>query len=192
MKIIPASFLMTIPLLLAPSAFAQHQTLVVDPAASGIAFTLGDVLHSLHGTFHLQSGTVDFESGAPKISGIVVVAAGSGESGNESRDQKMHKDVLDVSRFANVTFAPKSYQGTIAPAGDSTIQVTGAFTLHGTQHELTVPMQIHIEGTNCTAKTHFTIPYVKWGLKDPSNFLLHVGKEVEIDLTLIGRLSSAT
>ena len=145
MKIIPASFLMTIPLLLAPSAFAQHQTLVVDPAASGIAFTLGDVLHSLHGTFHLQSGTVDFESGAPKISGIVAVPPGSGESGNESRDQKQHKDVLDVSRFANVTFAPKSYQGTIAPAGDSTIQVTGAFTLHGTQHELTVPMQIHIE-----------------------------------------------
>ncbi len=192
MKTIAASLLMTLPLLLAPSASAQHQTFNVDPASSGVAFTLGDVLHSLHGMFHIQSGSVDFDSGAPKISGSVVVAAGSGESGNESRDHKMHTDVLDTRHFADISFVPHSYQGAIAPSGDSIIQVTGTFTLHGTPHELTVPMQIHIDGTNCTAKTHFTVPYVKWGLKDPSNFLLRVGKEVEIDLTLVGRLSSAT
>jgi polyisoprenoid-binding protein YceI len=84
---------------------------------------------------------------------------------------------------------PKSYQGTIAASGDSSIQVTGAFTLHGTPHELTVPVQIHIEGTNLTAKTHFTVPYVQWGLKDPSMFMLKVAKEVGIDLTLVGHLS---
>jgi hypothetical protein len=51
-------------------------------------------------------------------------------------------------------------------------------------------MQIHIDGNNCTAKTHFTVPYVKWGLKDPSFFVLKVAKEVEIDLSLVGQLSS--
>ena len=65
-------------------------------------------------------------------------------------------------------FAPTNYQGTIAPTGDSTIQVSGIFTLHGASHSLTVPMQIHIEAANLTAKGEFTVPYVKWGLKDPS------------------------
>jgi hypothetical protein len=80
------------------------------------------------------------------------------------------------------------FPGGIIP-NHSTIQVTGTFTLHGKPHELTVPMQVHIDGMNCTAKTHFVVPYVKWGLKDPSNFLLKVAKEVEIDLTLGRSLS---
>jgi polyisoprenoid-binding protein YceI len=94
-----------------------------------------------------------------------------------------------VARFAEVIFVPKSYQGTIAASGDSNVQVTGVFTLHGTPHDLTIPMQIHIDGATLTAKTHFTVPYVRWGLKDPSIFILKVAKEVDIDLTLAGSLS---
>jgi polyisoprenoid-binding protein YceI len=178
-------------LLLASHALAQHQTLTVDPDASHVVFSLGDVLHSVQGTFHVRNGSVDFDRSAPSISGEIIVAAGSGESGNKSRDHKMSKDVLDAPHFSDVSFAPHSYQGTINATGDSQIQVTGTFTLHGTPHELTVPMQIHIDGANCTAKTHFTVPYVKWGLKDPSTFLLRVGKEVQIELTLLGHLSPA-
>jgi polyisoprenoid-binding protein YceI len=142
------------------------------------------------GTFHVQSGSVDFDRGAQTISGLVVVAAGSGDSGEPSRDKKMNSDVLDVAHFAVISFAPKSYQGTVAASGDSTIQVTGVFTLHGTPHDLTVPMQIHIDGTTLMAKTHFAVPYVQWGLKDPSIFILKVAKVVDIDLTLEGSLSS--
>jgi len=47
-------------------------------------------------------------------------------------------------------------------------------------------MQIHIDGNSLTAKTHFVVPYVQWGLKDPSVFLLKMAKEVDIDLTLAG------
>ena len=100
----------------------------------------------------------------------------------------MNGEVLDVSRFTEITFAPRSYQGAIAPSGDSNIQVSGIFTLHGASHDITAPMQIHIDGTNMTAKGQFTIPYVKWGLKDPSIFILKVAKEVNIDLTLNGSL----
>lgn len=69
------------------------------------------------------------------------------------------------------------------------IQVLGVFTLHGTPHDITVPMQIHIDGTNMTAKGQFTVPYVKWGLNDPSILIRKVAKEVGIDLNLVGRLS---
>ena len=179
-------------LLFAPSAFAQHQTFAVDPSASQVSWTLGGSGHHVNGTFHVQSGTIDFDRTAHTISGSVVVAAGSGDSGEASRDKKMKKDVLDVEHYSEITFAPQKFDGAIAPAGDSTIQVSGTFTLHGTPHDLTVPMQIHIEGEALTAKTHFIVPYVKWGLKDPSVFILKVAKEVDVDLTLSGKLAPAS
>ena len=65
------------------------------------------------------------------MSGSVVVLAGSGKTGNDSRDKKMNKDILKVDQYTTVSFAPKTYTGTIAPSGDSTIQVSGVFTLLG-------------------------------------------------------------
>jgi len=180
------SLLFSLPLLIASVAFGQHQTFTVTPDSSLVAFALAGTGHRVNGTFHVKSGTIDFDPGTKKISGSVVVAAGSGDSGEPSRDKKMNSDVLEVAHYSEVTFAPTSYQGTIAASGDSTIQVAGTFALHGTPHDLTVPMQIHIDGNSLTAKTHFVVPYVQWGLKDPSVFLLKMAKEVDIDLTLAG------
>lgn len=178
-------------LLFAASAFGQHQTFTVDPNASQVAWALGGNGHHVTGSFHVQSGTIDFDRSAHTISGSVVVAAGSGNSGEASRDKKMNKEVLDVEHYSEISFAPQKYEGTVAPAGDSTIQVSGTFTLHGTPHDLTVPMQIHIDAGTLTAKTHFVVPYVKWGLKDPSVFILKVAKQVDIDLTLTGKVAGA-
>jgi polyisoprenoid-binding protein YceI len=176
-------------LLVAPAAFAQHQNFAVDPSASQIAFALAGSGHHVNGTFRVQSGSIDFDRTAHTISGSVVVAAGSGNSGEPGRDKKMNNDVLDVAHYSEVTFVPQKLDGVIASTGDSTVQVSGTFTLHGTPHDLTVPMQIHIDGVGLTAKTHFVVPYVKWGLKDPSVFILKVAKEVEIDLTLTGKIT---
>jgi len=189
MKTITRSLIFALSLALAPLVFAQHQTFTVNPDASKVAFALGGNAHHVDGTFHVQSGSIDYDRSAQTISGSVIVAAGSGNSGDQGRDKKMNSDVLDVAHFADVSFVPKSYQGTIPASGDFTIQVTGVFTLHGTPHDLTAPMQIHIEGTALTAKTHFTVPYVQWGLKDPSIFMLKVAKVVDIDLTLTGSLT---
>ena len=178
--------------LIAMGAFAQHQTFTVDPNASQVGWQLGGNGHHVTGTFHVQSGAIDFDRTAHTISGSVVVAAGSGSSGEASRDKKMNNDVLDVAHYSEITFAPQKFDGAIAPTGDSTVQVSGTFTLHGTPHDLTVPMQIHIDAGTLTAKTHFVVPYVKWGLKDPSVFILKVAKEVDVDLTLTGKVTPAS
>ena len=192
MKNLARTLIFILPLSIASITFAQQRTFTADPSASSIAFALAGTGHEVHGTFHVQSGTIQFDRNAPKMSGSIVVSAASGESGDKGRDKKMHSDVLDVTHFADVTFAPQSYQGTIAPTGDSTIQVTGVFTLHGAPHDLTVPMQIHIEGSSLIAKGKFVVPYVEWGLKDPSVFILKVAKDVQIDLSLSGTLTPAT
>lgn len=186
-----AKSLFLLPLVILPAGFAQHQTFTANPDASKVAFSLSGTGHAFSGVFHLQSGAIDFDPTAATISGSVVVAAGSGDSGDKGRDKNMNTQVLDVAHFADITFVPKSYQGKIALSGDSTIQVTGIFTLHGTPHDLTVPLQVHVEGTSLTAKTHFVVPYVQWGLKDPSVFILKVAKEVGIDLTLVGAVSGS-
>lgn len=191
MKITAASIFLALPLLLSPLARAQQQTFTVNPDISQVAFALGGNTHHVDGTFRVQSGKIDFDPGAHTIAGFVVVAADSGNSGNQSRDKKMNTEVLNAARYAQITFVPRSFTGILAPAGDSAIQVSGIFTLHGTPHDLTIPMQIHIEATALTAKTHFTVPYVEWGLKDPSIFILKVAKSVDIDLTLAGSLSSS-
>jgi len=170
------------------AANAQHQTFNADPGASSIAFSLTGS-HSVKGVFHLSSAHIDFDRTAQTISGNVVVGAASGDSGEKSRDAKMNNDVLKTGEFAEISFVPKSFTGTLAASGDSTIQVFGVFTLHGTAHDLTLPMQVHIENGRLTTKGHFTVPYVQWGLKDPSIFILKVAKEVGIDLTLVGGLS---
>ncbi|WP_239461325.1 YceI family protein [Occallatibacter savannae] len=192
MKNIARTLIMAFPFLFGAGAFAQQQTFTVSPANSSVGFALTGTGHEVHGTFHVTSGTIQFDRSAPKMSGNVVVSAMSGESGDNGRDKTMHQKVLEAERFADVTFQPQNYTGSIAATGDSTIQVSGTFTLHGTPHDLTVPMQIHIDGQNLTAKGSFVVPYVKWGLKDPSVFILKVAKEVHIDLNLVGTVSPAS
>jgi hypothetical protein len=180
---------LTLAVILAPAALAQHQTFVVNPDASEVKITLKTTHELVNGTFHIQSGSIEFDPSAAKMSGSVVVLAGSGKTGNDSRDKKMNKDVLEVEQHATVSFEPKTYTGAIAPSGDSTIQVTGIFTLLSTPHEITVPMLVHLEGTTATVKAHFAVPYIQWGLKDPSFMFWKADKDVAIDLFLKGRLS---
>ncbi|HVC46794.1 MAG TPA: YceI family protein [Terracidiphilus sp.] len=175
--------------LLAPAALAQHQTFVVNPDASEVKITLKTTHELVNGTFHVQSGSIEFDRSTPKMLGSVVVLAGSGKTGNDSRDRKMNKDILKVKQYATVSFEPKTYTGVIALSGDSTIQVTGIFTLLGTPHEITVPILVHLEGTAATAKVHFAVPYVQWGLKNPSFLIWKADNNVAIDLFLAGRLS---
>src|SRR3984885_14077394 len=176
--------------LLAADAMAQPQTLVANPDSSEVKMTLKTTHEVVNGTFHIQSGSLEFDRSAAKMSGSVVVAAGSGNTGNGSRDKKMNKDVLKADQFATVSFVPKAYTGIIAASGDSNIQVTGVFTLLDKPHDLTIPMQIHIEGSKATAKGQFVVPYVQWGLKNPSFLIWKAENNVGIDLNLVGQISN--
>ena len=175
---------------LAPAVFAQHQTFAVNPDASEVKMKLKTTHEVVSGTFRIQSGSIEFDRSAPEMSGLVAVLAGSGKTGNDSRDKKMNKDILKVDQYTTVSFVPKTYTGTIAPSGDSTIQVSGVFTLLGTAHDLTIPMQIHMDGSKATARAHFVVPYVQWGLKNPSFMFWKAENDVAIDLTLVGQVSN--
>ena len=180
---------LTLAAILSPAAFCQHQLFVANPDACEVKMTLKTTHELVNGTFHIQSGTIEFDRSDSKMSGLIVVAAGSGKTGNNSRDKKMNNDILKTGQYATVSFEPKSYAGTIAPSGDSPIHVTGIFTLLGAAHEITVPVLVHLSGASTTAKARFVVPYVQWGLKNPSFLIWKAENDVAIDLNLVGAIS---
>jgi hypothetical protein len=55
--------------------------------------------------------------------------------------------------------------------------------------EISVPAQVEINADRWAATVHFTIPYQKWGMKNPSTLFLRVSDTVEIDLAAAGSVS---
>jgi polyisoprenoid-binding protein YceI len=167
-------------------AAAQDSTLHLDPQRTTINFTLGDVLHTVHGTFHLKEGTLHLATASGKLTGEIVVDAKSGESGNGMRDRKMHREVLESDRYPEIIFRPDRVDGNVVPQGKSSVSVHGIFTIHGSDHELTVPAEVQMAPGYWTASLHFAVPYAKWGMKNPSTMFLRVSESVDIDLTVSG------
>lgn len=165
---------------------AQEATLNFVPAQTTVSFTLGDVVHTVHGSFRLKAGQVRFAPASNAISGEIVVDAASGNSDSTSRDRKMHKEVLESARYSEVTFRPDRVEGKVLALGTSLVQVHGMFGIHGAEHEITVPAQAELASDHWSLTVHFAVPYVKWGMKDPSTFILRVEKTVNIDLHALG------
>ena len=166
---------------------AEEFTLELDPARSVVHYSLGDVLHSVHGTFKLKRGTIRFDPDTGKVGGEVIVDVASGYSNSHARDRRMHKEVLQSDRFPEASFVPDKIEGKLSPEGDSKVGIHGLFKIHGEAHEVTLPSAVQIKGADVSATIHFSVPYVKWGMKNPSTFILRVADHVEIDLLAVGR-----
>jgi polyisoprenoid-binding protein YceI len=103
----------------------------------------------------------------------------------------MHKEILESQRYPEITFTPAKLSGKVELQGDSSVQVEGIFRLHGTDHPMTLTLPVQAKGNNLSARTHIVIPYLAWGLKNPSTFVLHVSDKVNIDITAVGRVLPA-
>jgi len=90
------------------------------------------------------------------------------------------------ARYPEIAFRPDRVEGKVASIGTSNLQVHGTFSIHGADHELTLPVRVQTFADHWIADTHFTVPYVKWGVKNPSTFLLRVSESVEIDVHATG------
>jgi polyisoprenoid-binding protein YceI len=171
------------------AAEGQDVALQLDPGRSNVSFTLGDVLHTVHGTFQLKQGSLRLDPASGKLAGEVVVDAKSGNSGSGMRDRKMDKEVLESDRYPEIAFRPDHVEGTVLLPGKSSVRVHGIFTIHGADHELTVPADVETFSDHWAATLHFAVPYAKWGMKNPSTMFLRVSESVNIDLTTAGVLA---
>lgn len=172
-----------------PVAFAH--SLSLDPAQSKVHWTLPGSLHTVHGTFAVTRGVLSFDPGSGKAGGEIVVNARSGESGNESRDSRMHKEILETVKYPEVVFRPAQVEGKVAASGPSDVNVRGTLSVHGSDHEITALVHAELAGETWKGTAKFDVPYVAWGIKNPSNFLLKADKVVGIEVEMAGRLRSS-
>jgi polyisoprenoid-binding protein YceI len=161
----------------------------LDPAKSQVEFTLGGTLHTVHGTFQLKRGSMQFDPASGQAAGELVVDARSAESGNKSRDRRMHREILESEKYPEITFKPTHVEGHVNSAGPSQVQLAGIFNLHGADHQIELPASVQIAGSHLTGSAHFEVPYVQWGLKNPSTLFLRVSRQVAIDLHIDGYLT---
>ena len=72
----------------------------------------------------------------------------------------------------------------------SVLELSGTVSLHGDDHPLTMDVTVEIEGDRFSAESTFSIPYVEWGLRDPSVLFLRVAKAVDVTVKTQGVIRS--
>ena len=164
--------------------------LELDPAKTLIEFRLPGALHATHGKFKLAHGTIKADLATGVASGSIVVDARSGDSGIAARDDRMKANVLEVQKYPEITFTPRHAIGKLEKDGQFQAKLDGVLTIHGARHEIVTEVRGRLVGDSLTAACHFSVPYVDWGMRDPSLFFLTVAKQVEIDIATEGRITS--
>ena len=174
---------------LAVPASARQAVLELTPANTHIEYTLQGWPHITHGTFQLERGIIRIDPATGKADGSVIVSAASANSGSHMRDSETKASILDVQRYPEITFTPQQAAGQRISRGEFPATIRGILTLHGTSHEITLDTTIRPSADRFTATTHFTVPYVAWGLKDPSLLVFRCAKTVEVDVTTQGHVT---
>jgi polyisoprenoid-binding protein YceI len=172
----------------AASAELRAGTLELDPSKTLIEFRLPGTLHTTHGTFKLERGTIIGDPATGKAGGSIVVDARSGNTGIGARDNDMRDNVLEAQRYPEITFGPQHFTLELRSGGQFQTTIQGVLTLHGGRHDVAVTAQGQLVGDNLTATAHFSVPYVDWGLEDPSVLFLTVAKQVDIDIATTGHV----
>ena len=99
------------------------------------------------------------------------------------------KEILLSQQYPETTFIPLRIEGQVAPQGESQVEIQGVIRLDGKDHETAWTTHVQLAGDQLTATANFVIPYVEWGLKNPSTFILRVDDKVDIDIHALGRVS---
>src|ERR1700761_8762721 len=186
-------FVLAIPLVAAGDTVPPGKLAVLDldPAKTTITYSLDGWPHHTQGTFKLKRGVVEIDPSTGKMTGTITVDAASGDSGHSIRDEEMKSTILEVDRFPEISFAPRQVLSHGDPQKTFPVKVLGLMLLHGAQHALTIGATVEREENNVTIHSNFAVPFVEWGLRDPSLLMFKVSKQVIIDVTANARLSWA-
>jgi len=173
-------------LAIAPAAVAQEKAsgldFNLDPANTVIHWTLNTNVHIVHGTFKLKNGTIHIDPATGNATGLIVIDATSGDSGDSARDKRMDNVVLETAKYPTITFRPTRVEGKVDLNASGPINVDGVMTLLGQDHPMQLIVNLHPQDSRVASESHFTVPFVAWGLKDPSFMMFRTEKQVAIDI----------
>lgn len=173
----------------ATSLAGTQYVVVMDPQATEVIFSLQATGHVVRGDLQLLSGELVLEAESGTLVGEIILDSARAQTGNQRRDKAMHRKVLESELYPSIVLRPQRFEGELADSGPSTIALSGTISLHGEDHPLTIEVEVEIEGDRFSAESIFSIPYVEWGLRDPSVLFLRVAKAVEVTVKTAGTIN---
>lgn len=171
-------------------AGAIQQVVTLDPEATQISFTLGATGQDVEGKLYLRDGELRLGPEAATASGELTIDVVRAETGHKKRDKTMHKKVLESISHPWIVFRAERIEGTVAATGTSEVSLVGTLTLLGTEHPFTLALSVEVEGERFMARTSFPVPYIEWGLRNPSFAFLRVAKVVDVTIVARGTLTA--
>jgi polyisoprenoid-binding protein YceI len=173
--------------LAAPPALAAERAVTLDPATSKVSFTLDTTFHAVHGTMALTAGTIRFDTETGLASGEITVDATRTATGNQGRDETMHAEVLETARYPTIVFRARHVEGVLVDPGHSELRIVGVMSLHGSDHPMTLSAVVESGDGRVHGEMQFPIPYVEWGMHDPSFLVARAAKTVDLLVQAEGR-----
>lgn len=113
--------------------------------------------------------------------------ARSAETGIAARDARMHSEVLESERYPEIVFEASRIELLEKSAGDARFILHGELSIHGSVHLIALRAHaVSVSGDAVRVTSEIELPYVEWGMKDVSTFLLRVAPNVTVSLDLRG------
>lgn len=172
-----------------PAGGGEMLVLHLDPESTSLDFVLDATMHTVRGRLASASGRIAFDPETALASGELVIDFAEADSGIARRDRKMREQVLETDRYPTAVYRvdrldlPHSLK-----QGRNELQLHGELDFHGSKRQVSVPAVATLTGDRVTATAWLDIPYVAWGLDDPSFLVLRVGKTVRVEIEIAGRL----
>jgi hypothetical protein len=118
------------------------------------------------------------------------VDARSGDTGIARRDRVMHEEVLDSAAHPLLVLRPERLELAKRAADSLVGRLFGSFEVRGERHPLALAFDGSRQGERARVTARFDVPWVAWGLPDPSNLLLSVDKTLAVEVSAGGTLAA--
>ena len=174
-----------------PSAAVPAHNIAIhfDPQSTEIHFKVGGLPRDVRGTFQFKGGALAIDPDSTLAQGELLVDATTGHTGNAARDKEMQEEVLESKRYPSIFFHAEHLRGQVPKAdGSSDVIAEGMLNIHGADHPLQLKVHLVRVGSTLSATTHFSVPYVEWGMKNPRGSFFHLSKTVQVDVDAKGTI----
>jgi polyisoprenoid-binding protein YceI len=172
-----------------PSAAIPARNIEIhfDPQSTQIHFKVVSLLRDVRGTFQFKGGALAIDPDSTLAQGELLVDATTGRTGNAARDRELRDEVLETGRYPSIFFHAEHLRGLVPKSdGSSDVIAEGMLTIHGTDHPMQMKVHLIRVGNVLSATTHFNVPYVEWGMKNPHGTLFRLSKIVQVDVNAKG------
>lgn len=168
---------------------AHNLEIHLDPQSTQIHFKVGSLLRDVRGTFQFKGGAIAIDPDSTLAQGQMLVDATTGRTGNAARDKQMQDEVLESQRYPSIFFHAEHLRGQVPKKdGASDVIAEGMLNIHGVDHPLQMKVHLVRVGNALSASTHFTVPYVEWGMKNPRGSFLHLSKTADVQVSAKGTI----